>query len=901
TTPQLHGHTSSILALEIAPSPRNWLFSASADGTVRIWDTISLECLYVILVQGDDEEDSSVGDVFALRWQKETETLFIGCQNTSLRWCSLAKLPYSNRSRRVRGAKATDAIGRGARSRASGSDDEDEDNELDAISSPATAAAGASSSTSRSSAIPIPTPPLVRPHKFFDSDALRQSNNAATAQALGLSSSYPSRTSSFSGPPSPGPRTPPLSSRMGRYPSHQGSPGPSAPSPVLPAAPNIEAPPAMGADSQKPARTARYMQLGPSCVLPNAHYGYIYALALSSSPSMTSSTTPPLLASGSGDEDVKLWACPTPSSSTASSTSCLELVSTLPGSSTTSGGAVLSLATWGQTTLFAGKQDGGIDVWDLDTRALLRTLEGGHDDDVLCLVAQEGGEDEGDGATLISAGADGRVCRWDAGFRLTQRWNATQHQHGGAGSIQSCRNPLVLATFEARSGLPSASPSSTRRKRVLFYGHYDVITAPSTGGGGSGWRTASPWTLTGQDGYLYGRGVSDDKGPILAVASAIQRLHSRRNLEVDVVMLIEGEEESGSAGFRECLERHKGDIGEVDVVLLSNSYWLDEQTPCVTVGMRGVIKASVTVSKPTRRLGHSTSGSRCDAAGGGGGDGDDVHSGVQGGSLREPMLDLVRLLAHLSDGGQRVLVPGFYEDVASLSTGEIKEYEEIVQVLNENAEKEAGSKSDSSSPSVDSLMARWRYPSLSLHGITSSSASTIKPSSSNTIIPARATAHLSLRLVPNQSLSTVRNQLEQYLHERFDAAQIELTSSGIALPPPPGRNTLTVDVGHEAGWWVADSSSAYTSALRESIRQAWSSSDSPASSSNSPTLPLAIREGGSIPAVSILESFFSAPAVHLPMGQASDSAHLSDERIRLLNLLKGREIVMGWLGRVAAL
>lgn len=811
----------------------------------------------------------------------------------------------------------------------------------------------------------------------------------------------------------------------------------------------------MGADSQKPARTARYMQLGPSCVLPNAHYGYIYALAISSSPSMTSSTTPPLLASGSGDEDVKLWACPTPSSSTASSTSCLELVSTLPGSSTTSGGAVLSLATWGQTTLFAGKQDGGIDVWDLDTRALLRTLEGGHDDDVLCLVAQEGGEDEGDGATLISAGADGRVCRWDAGFRLTQRWNATQHQHAGAGSIQSCtvlpaekrsgaglrlltggsdglisvwqlssnsdttaatnsvikrvgfeldtpsntttsttsssirsaprnisydtllpslaafvafrsvsssdsssegaatqqgyhreqsrqcaywlkthlsslgasqsqilqgapgRNPLVLATFEARSGLSSASSPSTRRKRVLFYGHYDVITAPSTGGGGSGWRTASPWTLTGQDGYLYGRGVSDDKGPILAVASAIQRLHSRRNLEVDVVMLIEGEEESGSAGFRECLERHKGDIGEVDVVLLSNSYWLDERTPCVTVGMRGVIKASVTVSKPTRRLGHSTSGSRCDAAGGGGGDGDDVHSGVQGGSLREPMLDLVRLLAHLSDGGQRVLVPGFYEDVAPLSTGEIKEYEEIVQVLKENAEKEAGSKSDSSSPSVDSLMARWRYPSLSLHGITSSSASTIKPSSSNSIsksssssssaghsgaiIPARATAHLSLRLVPNQSLATVRSQLEQHLHERFDAAQVELTSSGIALPAPPGRNTLTVDVGHEAGWWVADSSSAYTSALRESIRQAWSSSDSPASSSNSPTLPLAIREGGSIPAVSILESFFSAPAVHLPMGQASDSAHLSDERIRLLNLLKGREIVMGWLGRVAAL
>lgn len=96
--------------------------------------------------------------------------------------------------------------------------------------------------------------------------------------------------------------------------------------------------------------------------------------------------------------------------------------------------------------------------------------------------------------------------------------------------------------------------------------------------------------------YLYGRGVSDNKGPILAVACAAAALRDRRELDVDVVLLIEGEEEAGSTGFADAVQRHKADIGQIDVILLSNSTWLGEDDPCVVFGMRGVIYAGLTVS-----------------------------------------------------------------------------------------------------------------------------------------------------------------------------------------------------------------------------------------------------------------------------------------------------------------
>lgn len=103
--------------------------------------------------------------------------------------------------------------------------------------------------------------------------------------------------------------------------------------------------------------------------------------------------------------------------------------------------------------------------------------------------------------------------------------------------------------------------------------------------------------LTGRNGWIYGRGVSDNKGPLIAIASAAADLrNSATGLEVDLVMIIEGEEETGSAGFQDAIKNNLDIIGEIDVILVSNSYWIGEDIPCLTYGLRGVIHASIGVS-----------------------------------------------------------------------------------------------------------------------------------------------------------------------------------------------------------------------------------------------------------------------------------------------------------------
>lgn len=121
------------------------------------------------------------------------------------------------------------------------------------------------------------------------------------------------------------------------------------------------------------------------------------------------------------------------------------------------------------------------------------------------------------------------------------------------------RNPIVLATFHANapSGHPTsklAPPPPRPRRRVLFYGHYDVVAASA-----DHWHFP-PFQLTGQDGALYGRGVSDNKGPILAVAAAASELRAKGQLGVDLVMVVEGEEETGSAGFQGAIRAYR--VGE---------------------------------------------------------------------------------------------------------------------------------------------------------------------------------------------------------------------------------------------------------------------------------------------------------------------------------------------------
>jgi di- and tripeptidase len=443
-------------------------------------------------------------------------------------------------------------------------------------------------------------------------------------------------------------------------------------------------------------------------------------------------------------------------------------------------------------------------------------------------------------------------------------------------------NPIVYAKFR---GNPATASS---RKKILFYGHYDVIPAENEQGK---WKY-DPFTLTGEGGYLYGRGISDNKGPIMAAIYAAHELANEQSLDADIIFLIEGEEESGSRGFKEAIKANKDLIGDVDWILLANSYWLDNHVPCLTYGLRGVIHATVQIESR-----HP-----------------DLHSGVDGSALLdEPLKDLIMLLSKLTGSHNKVQIPGFYDPILPLTSDEKQLYTEITETL-------LRGNPDLGDPEAlaQSLMRRWREASLTIHRFQTSGPD------NSTIIPRLAKASLSMRLVPNQESSEVAKSLITYLQSEFKHFD--------------SKNTLRVTIDHQAEPWLGDFTNEIFQTLEAAIMSVWgptlgrrrssipilkptielssatilTSPDRP-SPTTSNTLangsdkdsavvdtqlepamltrkPLYIREGGSIPSIRFLETEFGAPAAHLPCGQASDCAHLDNERLRLVNLWNSKKI-----------
>jgi di- and tripeptidase len=405
-------------------------------------------------------------------------------------------------------------------------------------------------------------------------------------------------------------------------------------------------------------------------------------------------------------------------------------------------------------------------------------------------------------------------------------------------------------------------------------------------------------------------------------------LARQKALPCDVVFLIEGEEESGSQGFHETVRQHKPEIGPVDWILLANSYWLDDYNPCLTYGLRGVVHANLIVTS----------------------DHPDLHSGIDGSALLdEPLKDLSMLLASLVGPKGRVNIPGFHDLVLPLTEAEKQRFADVARILlpqhPEITDRDA---------LINSLMHRWREPSLTIHSVEVPGSS----KASTTTISRKAKASLSIRVVPNQEADAVAANLTMYAQEQFDKLE--------------SQNDLTVEITGKSDPWLGDPDNEIFETLSEAITAAWSrdqtsqkhqypplqrvakskdapglartdSSDSLAShidriitstttssagkskarqrsalSRTVPTSstltsksiasgadntrepvatrhpssvqPIFIREGGSIPTIRFLEKEFSAPAANLPCGQASDNAHLYNERLRVENLYKSREI-----------
>jgi di- and tripeptidase len=460
-----------------------------------------------------------------------------------------------------------------------------------------------------------------------------------------------------------------------------------------------------------------------------------------------------------------------------------------------------------------------------------------------------------------------------------------------------------------------------------------------------------PFQMKGMNGYLYGRGVSDNKGPIMAALYGVLDLVNAKELDSDITFLIEGEEESGSRGFKEAVRRHKDLIGPIDYILLANSYWLDDDVPCLTYGLRGVLHATVKVDSS-----HP-----------------DVHSGVDGSFMMdEPLFDLTAILAKLKGLHNRVQIPGFYDDILPLTATEEARYDDITDMLIRRNPSLAPADTLKAS-----LMARWREPNLTIHRYKVSGPD-------GSLVSSHASAAISLRLVPNQEVDDVIKSLTTFLSDAFATLDT--------------HNRFSITIDNQADAWLGDPDNAIFCTLEEAIMEVWGpigmgtrrssvpsikareekktatptqspsvkpapmtttvltmgsdyasqasmtappesdSQEKPASAPAQPSIPtrkssktskiapltsiippstatngntetpvkprgrkpLYIREGGSIPSIRFLEKEFNAPAAHLPCGQASDAAHLDNERLRVANLTKSREIFRKVFGRLGS-
>ncbi|KAL0945990.1 hypothetical protein HGRIS_012268 [Hohenbuehelia grisea] len=386
-----------------------------------------------------------------------------------------------------------------------------------------------------------------------------------------------------------------------------------------------------------------------------------------------------------------------------------------------------------------------------------------------------------------------------------------------------------------------------KKKTVLLYGHFDVQPASKS----DGWNT-DPFTLTihPTNGQLIGRGSSDDKGPVLGWLNVLQYHHqNKKELPVNLRMCFEGMEETGSEGLDDLVVKEGAKGGwfdGVDCVCISDNYWLNTRTPALTYGLRGIAYYKVNVSGPTR----------------------DLHSGVFGRMVHEPMTDLIQIMSKLVDTTGQILVPGV-DDMVSVASEEEKSLYEQLDYSIADVEESVGAPITLSDDKTTVLMGRMRSPSLSLHGIEGA----FYGSGGKTVIPANVTGKFSIRLVPPQTPENVNPLVVSYIESEF--AKLKT------------KNKLSVEAMHGGRPWIADHKHWNFEAAKRATEAVYGRS------------PDLTREGGSIPVTLTFAETLGVNVLLLPMGRGDDGAHSTNEKLDRSNFIEGTKLLGTYLYELA--
>ena len=385
--------------------------------------------------------------------------------------------------------------------------------------------------------------------------------------------------------------------------------------------------------------------------------------------------------------------------------------------------------------------------------------------------------------------------------------------------FQTAGHPLVY-------GEKIIDPS---KPTVLVYGHYDVQPPDPLELWNSG-----PFDPVIKDGKIFARGSCDDKGQFYMHVKALETMVQTKTLSTNIKFCIEGEEEVGSANLADFVKSHK-DLLKADVILISDTAMLSLETPSIDIGVRGLSYIEVEVTGPNR----------------------DLHSGVYGGAVANPITILAKMIASLHDENNHVKIPGFYDDVVEATPEERKKM--AAAPYNEKEYKEdLGVKELWGEKGFTTNERTGIRPTLELNGIWGGYTG----EGSKTVLPAKAFAKISARLVPDQDSHKMTDLLINHL-KKIAPASVTVN----AWPHHGGEPYMTpID------------SKAYKAAAA-AIKDTFGKE------------PIPVRGGGSIPICSLFEKELGIKIVFMGFGLDSDNLHSPNEKFNLDNYYKGIETI----------
>ena len=387
--------------------------------------------------------------------------------------------------------------------------------------------------------------------------------------------------------------------------------------------------------------------------------------------------------------------------------------------------------------------------------------------------------------------------------------------------IETKGHPVVYAEYmEAGEDAPT----------VLFYGHYDVQPVDPL----DEWLS-DPFRAVIRDGRIYARGASDDKGQVfmhLAVFEAFMK--TKKKLPLNVKLLIEGEEEIGSANLYELLQKERAKF-RADFVVISDSGMVANDQPTILYGLKGFTGLEITVKGPNR----------------------DLHSGLYGGAVRNPIMALVHILASIKNEDEVITVDGFYDDVAPLTD---KERELLNRIAGEDYEKTVGVPETVSEKGYNAKEHTMARPTFEINGIYGG----YQGEGTKTIIPSSATAKITCRLVPHQDPV----HIQQILVDHIKRVAPKGVTVDVKLEELSARAYM-VEPDHPL---IQTAAACYEKAFGKET--------------------VFVRMGGSIPVVEWLDQIYRIPIILLGFGTPEDNLHAPNESFPLNSFDKGMETLV---------